>query len=381
MTAQQWGSKFVHIHQERTTKKARAQEFTRPESFKDKMIREGKSHPDPKDPSFPQYFKAKAIRNTPQELGQKVSKANTDGNLTNTAETPSSAMPNPEVTPKWAGGFCSTLTNIFSPGGTNSKNSPSSESSASYVDPDVAEKIVKKTIAGTTIPSDNTLENPTVGSSDIIEESGDNSNETVHLDGEVEKEHIIITIEAIKTNANSEEMTPPPNESISEAIVDDPPEDPITGIGDDEVMAPDGSSPIFPEEWTTVMDKRIERKNKKAHKNKEHKQKKQAKQLHRQAKHGPAWAQQGGVLPSSLGSANGSPQHSSSDSNQNSQSQEIHGFESNSNGLPGKQGEPSNPESRADSQLDPNLSKGSQGGGDDKTGTEASNSGNQSDFH
>jgi hypothetical protein len=94
MTAQQWGSRFVHIHQERTTKKIRAQEFTRPESFKDKMIQEGKSHPDPKDPSFPQYFKTKEIRSTSQDLEQKVSEANTDGNSMNTTETPSSAMPN-----------------------------------------------------------------------------------------------------------------------------------------------------------------------------------------------------------------------------------------------------------------------------------------------
>jgi hypothetical protein len=100
MTAQQWGSRFVHIHQERKPKKIRAQEFTRPESFKDKMIREGKSHPDPNDPNFPQYFKAKAIRTTPQELGQNVSEANTDGNSNNATETTSSVMPNPEVTPK-----------------------------------------------------------------------------------------------------------------------------------------------------------------------------------------------------------------------------------------------------------------------------------------
>jgi hypothetical protein len=68
MTAQEWGSKFVHIHQERTAKKTKAQEFTRPESLKEKLIREGKSHPDPKDPRFPQYFKNKAIKSSPQEL-------------------------------------------------------------------------------------------------------------------------------------------------------------------------------------------------------------------------------------------------------------------------------------------------------------------------
>jgi hypothetical protein len=59
----------------------------------------------------------------------------------------------------------------------------------------------------------------------------------------------------------------------------------------------------------------------------------------------------------------------------------IHGDGSNSNGLPGEQGERSDPESRASSQLDPNLSMRSQSGGDDETKTEGSNSGNQSDFH
>jgi hypothetical protein len=362
MSVQQWGSRFVHIHQERTTKKVRAQGFTRPESFKDKMIREGKSHPDPNDPSFPQYFKTKAIRNTSQELQQKVSEANTDGNSTNHTETPSSAMPNPGVTPKRTGGICSTLTNIFSPGDANPKNSSPSESSASYVDPDVAEKIIEEGIAETATPSADTLENPTASNSNAVKESEDNPDETVHSDGEVENEHIDITIETIETNASSEEATPQ-NNGISEAIADDPQEGTI------------------PEEWTTVTDKRIERKNRKARKNKEHKQKKQAKQLLRQAKHGPAWAHQGGVLPSSSDSANGSPRHSSSDSNQNSQSQEIHEDGSNSNGSPGGQGERSDSGSRADSHLDPNLSEGSQGEGDYETETEGSNSGNQSDFH
>jgi hypothetical protein len=67
MTAQEWGAKFVHIHQERAAKKTKAQQLTRPESLKERLIREGKSHPDPKDPKFPQYFKNKAIKSTHQE--------------------------------------------------------------------------------------------------------------------------------------------------------------------------------------------------------------------------------------------------------------------------------------------------------------------------
>jgi hypothetical protein len=38
MTAQEWGSQFVHIHHERTAKKVKAQEFTRPESLKERLI-------------------------------------------------------------------------------------------------------------------------------------------------------------------------------------------------------------------------------------------------------------------------------------------------------------------------------------------------------
>jgi hypothetical protein len=73
--------------------------------------------------------------------------------------------------------------------------------------------------------------------------------------------------------------------------------------------------------------------------------------------------------------------HSSSDSNQNSQSQEIHEDGNGSNGLPSDQRERSDVESRADSQNDPNLSGESQAGGDDETKTEVSNDGDQSDFH
>jgi hypothetical protein len=87
----------------------------------------------------------------------------------------------------------------------------------------------------------------------------------------------------------------PQNEGNSDAITSDPPEDAIIGDGDDESTPQDGSSNTASEEWTTILDKRIERKNKKAHKNKEKQQKKQAKQLRRQAKHGPAWAHQGGM--------------------------------------------------------------------------------------
>jgi hypothetical protein len=282
MTAQQWGSQFVNIHHERTAKKAKAQEFIRPESLKEKLIREGKSHPDPKDPSFQQYFKNKAIRLPSQDHERVVSGSNISGNSNDIMETPPIAMSHPEVTPKRTGGICSTLTNIFSPGGNNPKNSSPSESSASYVDPDVADKIVEEVIAEPTNPNTDTLENPTADTSDAIEESGDNSTEAVPLDGEVGSEHIVITIETNKTNASSAGETPQ-NDDITETIADDPPEDPTTGNGDDEVTAEDESSPNIPEEWTTIIDRRTERKHKKARKNKEQKQKKQAKLLRRQA--------------------------------------------------------------------------------------------------
>jgi hypothetical protein len=158
---------------------AKAQEFIRPESFKEKLIREGKSHPDPKDPTFPTYFKNKAIRPPSQEQERTVPGDNTGGNSKDIAETTPTAMPHPEATPKRAGGICSTLTNIFSPGGTNPKDSPSSESSATYVDPDVAERIVEEGTNETTDPNANTLENPTADTSDAIEEGGDNSTEAV----------------------------------------------------------------------------------------------------------------------------------------------------------------------------------------------------------
>jgi hypothetical protein len=286
--------------------------------------------------------------------------------LKDSAETPSIATPHPEVTPKRGGGLCTTLTNIFSPGGTKPKDSPSSDSSATYVDPDLAERIVGEGTEETTDPNVDTLKDSTSDNSNLFRASGDNSTEDVPLDGEVIKEHTIISVEEIKTNASTKGMIPR-NEGTLEAIASDPSEDLIAGNGDDESMPQDGSSNTVSEEWTTVLDRRIKRKNKKAHKNKEKQQKKQAKQLRRQAKHGPAWAHQGGVLPSSSDSANGSSRHSSSDSNQNSQSQEIRGDGSNSNGSSGDQGERSDAKSRADPQSDPNLSGESQGGGDDET--------------
>jgi hypothetical protein len=38
MTAEQWGSRYVHLYQERKAKKSREEGFTRPESLKDKLI-------------------------------------------------------------------------------------------------------------------------------------------------------------------------------------------------------------------------------------------------------------------------------------------------------------------------------------------------------
>jgi hypothetical protein len=166
-------------------------------------------------------------------------------------------MPHPEITPKWAGGICSTLTNIFLPGGTNPKNSSPSESSASYVDPDVADKIVEEGIAEPTAPNVDTLENPTAGTTNAIKQSKDSTTEVAPFDGEVVNEDIVVTIEMVETNASSEGVTPQ-DRGITEAIADDPPEDITTGDGDDEAIAEDKSSPNLPEEWTTIVDRRTE---------------------------------------------------------------------------------------------------------------------------
>jgi hypothetical protein len=328
------------------------------------------------------------------------------GNSNDLTETPLTTMPYPEATPKRTGGICSTLTNIFSPGGAKSKNSSPSESSALYVDPDIAGKIKEEGTSETTTPNVNTLEDPTASASDAIMGSGENSTEVAPSGG---KPNEAQTGTKIKSNAGSKGETLQ-DKVITEAVAGDTPEDLITGDGDDEengaasgslpseiltndpllqelasgatqtAMARGGSPPTLPEEWTTVMDRKIEQKNRKVRKNKEHKQKKQAKLLCRQAKHGPAWAQRDGVLPISSGSVSGSPRHSSSDSNQNSQPQEIYEGGSNSNESPGEQGGHSDTELHVDPQNDLNLSGGSQGGGDDDTEKEGSNDGHCLDF-
>jgi hypothetical protein len=127
-------------------------------------------------------------------------------------------MPHPETTPKRTGGICSTLRNIFSPGGTKPKNSSPSESSASYVDPDVAEKIEEEGPSQTTTPGINSLEDLTTSLSDTIEESGPNETES----GTV-----------IESNAGSGGETPQ-DETLTEAVTSDPPEDLTTGGGNEE---------------------------------------------------------------------------------------------------------------------------------------------------
>jgi hypothetical protein len=150
--------------------------------------------------------------------------------LKDTAETSSIAIPPPEVTPKRGGGLCTTLSNIFSPGGTKPKDSPSSDSSATYVDPGLVEKTVGEGTEETTDPNADTLEDPTSDVSNLFRASGDNSTEDVPSDGEVVKEHIIILVEEIKTNASTEGMIPQ-NESTSEAITSNPSKDLIAGDG------------------------------------------------------------------------------------------------------------------------------------------------------
>jgi hypothetical protein len=127
-------------------------------------------------------------------------------------------------------------------------------------------------------PSANTLEDPTSNVPDPLRASRDNPTEDVISDSEAVKEHIIISVKEIKTDANTERMIPQ-NEDNSDAITSNPPKDPIDGDGNDESTPQDGSPNAASEEWTPILDKRITRKNKKAHKNKEKQQKKQAKQL------------------------------------------------------------------------------------------------------
>jgi hypothetical protein len=100
MTTEEWGSRFVHIHQERKVKKAREQGFTRPESLKDKLIREGKSHPNPRDPKFPQFFKERAIKVPSQEQEMDTSGDNIGENWNDATKTPPTAIPYSEATPK-----------------------------------------------------------------------------------------------------------------------------------------------------------------------------------------------------------------------------------------------------------------------------------------
>jgi hypothetical protein len=192
-------------------------------------------------------------------------------------------MPHPEATPKQTGGICSTLTNIFSPGGAKHQNSSPSESSASYVDPDTAEKIKEEGSSDTASPIVNTLEDPTVDNSENIKGSKDNSTE---VDPSGDSPNEAQTGTAIESNAGSEGETPQ-DDAITEAIADDPPEDITTGGGNDEgngvaseLLPPKipTNNPLFqdpvsaetqtamasesphtlPEEWTPVMDKRTE---------------------------------------------------------------------------------------------------------------------------
>jgi hypothetical protein len=408
LTAEQWGAKLVSKHQEMIAK--------------ERLIREGKSHPDPKDPKFPQYFKEKAIKSTHQEGGTS---GNNDGeNSKNAAENPSIATPTPRVTPKRGAGLCTTITNMFSPGGTKPNGSPSSSaSSASYVDPDSvnlgAKEGTKENTTGgegdpekTIDPNVTTLEDPIPDAPDPIKPGEDNSTTVIPPGDKVVKEHTVTVIEETKTDI-SNEGSPPQNRGNSDDITSNPPEEP-TGGSEDNSSAPrgessnninsddatsnppekpiggnednastprDGSLNTDSEQWQTILDKRTAKKNKKARKNKEKQLNEQAKLLRRQAKYGPEWAQKGGILPASSGSASTSPRRSSSDSNQNSQSPENSGGDGNSNGSPGDPREPSDPESPAEPSSDPNPSGESQGGGDDETKTEGSNNGDQSDFH
>jgi hypothetical protein len=192
---------------------------------------------------------------------------------------------------------------MFSPGGTKSGGSPSSDSSETYVDPDSVKRIVgegtkENTAKGedtvettdpkanaktleegpegtpvveegtkeTTDPNATTLKDPTSDVSDPLKANEDISTEAVLPDGEVVKEHIITSVKEMKTDASTEGLTPQ-NDGNSDDITSNPPEDPISGSGNDETTPQDGSSNTASEEWKTILDKRIAKKNKKARKN------------------------------------------------------------------------------------------------------------------
>jgi hypothetical protein len=177
---------------------------------------------------------------------------------------------------------------MFSPGGTKPGESPSSDSSATYVDPD----LVKKTVGegteentavreGTeeiTDPNDNTetvgegteettdpnaptLKDPTSDVSDPLEENGDNPTKDMPSDGEVVREVTIILVKEVKTDVSNEGLTPQ-NEGNSNEITSNPPEEPIGGNEDDGTTPHDGSPNTASEEWKTILDKRTAKKNK-----------------------------------------------------------------------------------------------------------------------
>jgi hypothetical protein len=288
MTAKQWGANFVAKHQEMLAKKAKTQEFVQPESLKERLIREGKSHPDPKDPKFAQYFKEKAIKPTHPE--SNTSDNNEGGNSKDSAGTPSIATPTTKVYPKRGAGFCSTFASLLSPGGTKPKGSPSSSaSSASYVDPESLKTGAKKGAKENTIdgegdpeetinPKVTTMEDPTPDAPDPSVPIEDNSTSVIPPEGEVVAEETIIVVKEIKTGVSNEEL-PPQNRDNPEDIAGNPPEEPIGGSEDNSSTLQDGSSNTASEQWQTVLDRRIAKKNKKALKNKEKQQKRQAKLL------------------------------------------------------------------------------------------------------
>jgi hypothetical protein len=193
--------------------------------------------------------------------------------------------------------------------------------------------VVEENPKKTTDPNATTSTDPTLDVSEPLKTSGGNPSEDVLPVNDVVKTEIITPIEETKTDTSTEGLLPQ-NKDNSDAIMSNPPEDPIGGNENGDPTPHDGSSNTAYGDWTPVLDKRTERKNKKARKNKERQLKKQAKHMRRLAKYEPEWAQRGGVLPNSSGYTNGSPRRNSSDSNQTSQSQEFNGGGSNSNGSP-----------------------------------------------
>jgi hypothetical protein len=207
------------------------------------------------------------------------------------------------------------------------------------------------------------------GTNEGMEEMQPSDQEATHGQEELKIEHLIggEGEEPLVQNAQvdtSEAVKGKEEESLVQSVQAE-----TSGVAEEDKVdkATDTvSTPVTtpPSGWTTVVDK----KNKKAQKNKEKQRKQRAKLLQRQGRDGPLWAQAGGIPPSPSNSITDSPPHNSSDSNQSNESNP-----SNLTYVPDSQSVP-------DSPLDQLNDPKSQEEHEDTTKTESSQAGGQQDF-